>query len=264
MKRSALLFLILMAAWGKAWGYGLPPISVGEDQELLTDTPLPFLTYTPTHTATPSPTFTFTPTPTAENPLSVPTLAETVTLPVVTPATSKADRPSDHSPALDLSRSGSNSFREQLFLEAGLGTDLPLQGLSVPGTAAGAEAALGILFKDGFAVEIDFETFSRSNTDPNGTLSGNEMLVLPSLRRYFWAGHVRPYLSIGDGMAVNTTTSELVSSSVASFDLALGGGLEFVFEDYFCTYVEGKYNFVFMSASPTQDIPVVIGARLGL
>lgn len=124
--------------------------------------------------------------------------------------------------------------------------------------------ALGILFKDGFAVQLDVESFSQSNSNNSGTLSENEILVLPTLRRYLMAGSVRPYLSIGDGLAITTITSGISSSSVESFDLALGAGFEFVFEDSFCTYVEGKYNFVFMAPYPNQDIPVVVGARLDL
>jgi hypothetical protein len=262
VKLLALLFLILSAASGKAWGYGVPAISVGEDPELLTDTPIPIphLTATPTMTATPPPTFTFTPTPTKT---AIPTLTETIPLSTVTPMASQTDRPHP-SLTLDPSLSGLNSFREQGFFEVGLGVDPPIQGSIVPGTAAGAEAALGILFKDGFSVQLDLNYFSQSNSNAAGTLSENEVLVLPTLRRYLLAGNVRPYLSIGNGLAINITTSGLTSSSVDSFDLALGVGCEFVFETNFCTYVEGKYNFVFMSASPNQDIPLAFGARLGL
>jgi hypothetical protein len=253
VKLLALLFLIFSAASGKAWGYGMPAISVGQDNALLTDTPIPIphLTATPTKTATPPPTFTFTPTPTAAatKPMALPTSTATIALSTVTPVASP---------------SGLNSFREQGFFELGLGADPPIQASTVPGTAAGGEAAFGILFKNGFAVQLDLETFTQSNSNPTGTLSENEILVLPTLRRYLLAGSVRPYLSISNGLAINTTTSGLNSSSVNSYDLALGAGFEFVFEDYFCTYVEGKYNFVFMSSSPNQDIPVVVGARLGL
>jgi hypothetical protein len=168
------------------------------------------------------------------------------------------------SPTVAPAPTASNAFREQGFFELGLGADPPVQGSAVPDTAVGGKAALGILFKDGFAVQLDLETFTQSNSNAAGTISENEVLVLPTLRRYLLAGHVRPYLSIGDGLAINTITSGINSSVVDSFDLALGVGFEFVFEDYFCTYVEGKYNFVFSTASPNQDIPLVVGARLGL
>jgi hypothetical protein len=265
VKLLTLLFLILTAASGKAWGFGMPAISVGQDSELLTDTPIPIphLTATPTKTATPLPTFT--PTPTATKPMTLPTTTETITLLPVNPPASPADRlRPDHSLTLDPSLSGLNSFREEGFFEVGLGVDPLIQGSTMSGTATGAKTALGIMFKDGFVVQLDLETFSQSNTNPTGTLTENEVLVLPTLRRYLSAGNVRPYLSISNGLAINTITSGLTSSSVDSFDMALGGGFEFVFENYFCTYVEGKYNFVFMSASPSQDIPLAVGARLGL
>ncbi len=264
MKRSVLLFILLSAATGKTWGYGLPAISAG----VLTETPIPIphLTDTPTKTATftTTVTFTATPTATATSAISIPTVTETITLPNFTPAVSPADSRPNHSQTLDPSQLGLNSFREQGFFELGLGADFPVQGSAVPGAAAGLKGALGLLFKDGFAVQLDLEYFTQSNPGPKGTLSVNEILVLPTLRRYLLAGNVRPYLSMGDGLAINSASSELVSSSVASFDLALGGGVEFVFENYFSTFVEGKYNFVFMSASPSQDIPVILGARLGL
>ncbi|HXL72671.1 MAG TPA: hypothetical protein VN963_03515 [bacterium] len=254
MKLFALLFLILSALLGKAWSYGMPPISVGEDSELLTDTPIPIPHYraaTPTMTATPLPTLTFTPQPTPQQPqapTAIPTLVETVA----------------PSPSPTLEPRGLNTFREQGFFDVGLGLDPSVQGSTLPGTASGAEAAAGILFKDGLAVQLDFEYFSYSNSNSDGTLSEGEVLVLPTLRRYLTAGSVRPYLSIGNGLAINTATSGYTHSSMDSFDLALGGGIEFLLDHYFSTYVEGKYNFVFMSGSPNQDIPVVIGARLGL
>ncbi len=171
----------------------------------------------------------------------------------------------NHSQTLDPSLSGLNSFREQGFFEIGLGADPILQGWAISGTATGGKTALGIMFKDGFAIQLDLEYFSQSNTNPTGTLTENEVLILPTLRRYLSAGNVRPYLSIGNGLAINSTTPGLTNStSVDSFDLALGVGFEFVFENYFCTYVEGKYNFVFMSGSPNQDLPLAVGARLGL
>jgi hypothetical protein len=255
VKSFALLFVILSAALGKAWGFGVPAISVGQDNALLTDTPIPIphLTSTPTKTATSSPTSTFTPTATVLIPTATPTAPPA--LPAVNPFPS---------PTADPTPAGLNSFREQAFFELGLGVDPPVQGSAVPGTATGGKAALGILFKDGFALQLDLESFSQSNSNAAGTLSENEILVLPTLGRYLLAGNVRPYLSIGNGLAINTTTSGLASASVNSYDLALGAGFEFVFESSFCTYVEGKYNFVFMSASPNQDIPIVVGARLGL
>ena len=258
MKLLALLFLVF-AFSGKAWGYGVPPISVGEDSELLTDTPIPIphLTATPTMTDTPLPTFTFTPTPTS-SPTAIPTLVETVTL-------SPVGRMPLDKPTPSPTRDPSDSFQEQGFFEAGLGLDPPVQGSAVPGTAAGAQAAAGILFKDGFAVLLDFEYFSISNSNAAGTLSQSEMLVLPTLRRYLTAGSVRPYLSISHGLAINTTTPGFMnSSSTESYDMALGGGVEFLLDPHFSTYVEAKYNFVFMSGSPNQDIPVALGARLGL
>ena len=258
MKLLALLFLVF-AVSGKAWGYGVPPISVGEDSELLTDTPIPIphLTATPTMTDTPLPTFTFTPTPTS-SPTAIPTLVETVTL-------SPVGRMPLEKPTPSPTRDPSDSFQEQGFFEAGLGLDPPVQGSAVPGTAAGAQAAAGILFKDGFAVLLDFEYFSISNSNATGTLSQSEMLVLPTLRRYLTAGSVRPYLSISHGLAINTTTPGFMnSSSTESYDMALGGGVEFLLDPHFSTYVEAKYNFVFMSGSPNQDIPVALGARLGL
>ena len=263
MKLFALLFLILSAVLGKAWGYGVPAISVGEDMALLTDTPIPIphLTSTPTKTATPSPTITFTPTLTATASPTVMILMPTTT-PAALPDLS-ALKPIP-SPTTAPIPTGFNAFREQAFFELGLGVDPPVQGSVVPGTATGGKAALGILFNDGFAVQLDVESSSQSNSNKAGTLSENEILVLPTLRRYLTAGNVRPYLSNGNGLAINTTTSWLNSASVESFDMALGVGFEFVFENSFCTYVEGKYNFVFMSASPNQDIPVVVGARLGL
>jgi len=258
VKLLALLFLVF-AFSGKAWGYGVPPISVGEDSELLTDTPIPIphLTATPTMTDTPLPTFTFTPTPTS-SPTAIPTLVETVTL-------SPVGRMPLDKPTPSPTRDPSDSFQEQGFFEAGLGLDPPVQGSAVPGTAAGAQAAAGILFKDGFAVLLDFEYFSISNSNAAGTLSQSEMLVLPTLRRYLTAGSVRPYLSISHGLAINTTTPGFMnSSSTESYDMALGGGVEFLLDPHFSTYVEAKYNFVFMSGSPNQDIPVALGARLGL
>ena len=261
MKLLALLFFVLSALLGKAWGYGVPAISVGEDSELLTDTPIPIphLTATPTMTATPLPTFTFTPTPTSQpTQTSIPTLVETVTLSPV--GRMPLDKPSP-SPTGD----PSDSFEEQCIFEAGLGLDPPVQGSAVPGTAAGAQAAAGILFKDGFEVLLDFEYFSISNSNAAGTLSQSEMLVLPTLRRYLTAGSVRPYLSISHGLAINTTTPGFSNtSSTDSYDMALGGGVEFLLDPHFSTYVEAKYNFVFMSGSPNQDIPVALGARLGL
>ncbi len=276
MKLLAFLFLIMFAASGKTWAYGMPSISVGQDSELLTETPIPIphLTSTPTKTATPPPTYTFTPTPsataslmgTATNSIAIPTLTETITLSNLYPTITTTDRTRpDHSLTLDPSLMGLNSFREEGFFDIGLGADAPIQGSTVLGTAAGAKAGLGILFKDGFAFELELETFSQSNTNPTGTVTENEVLVLPTLRRYLQAGNVRPYLSISNGLAINNTTLGLnTSSSVDSYDLALGIGFEFVFENYFCTYLEGKYNFVFMSASPNQDIPLAVGARLGL
>ena len=127
------------------------------------------------------------------------------------------------------------------------------------------KAAAGILFKDGFEVLLDFEYFSISNSNAAGTLSQSEVLVLPTLRRYLTAGSVRPYLSISHGLAIDTTTPGFSnSSSTNSYDMALGGGVEFLLDPHFSTYVEGKYNFVFISGSPNQDIPVALGARLGL
>jgi hypothetical protein len=253
VKLLALLFLIF--ASGKAWGYGVPAISVGEDPELLTDTPIPIPHYraTPTFTDTPVPTFT--PTPTATVPLVLPT-----STPTVNPITLPTERPTP-SPSASLS---ANSFREQVFFEVGLGADPSLQSSIVPGTAAGVEAALGILFKDGFAVQLDFDYFSQSSTNAAGTESESEVLVLPTLRRYLLAGSLRPYLCLSNGLAINTTASGPANSTADSFDLALGAGLEFGFEKDFSTYVEGKYNFVFMSASPNQDIPLTLGARLRL
>jgi len=253
MKLLALLFLIF--ASGKAWGYGVPAIAVGQDNELLTDTPIPIphLRATPTFTATPSPTFS--PTPTATILLVTPTLTPTLTSTVI-PMASPTERPT---PSLSV-----NSFREQVFVELGLGADPSLRGSTLPGTAAGGEAALGILFQDGFAVQLDLDTFGQSSSNAAGNLSESEVLVLPTLRRYLLAGNVRPYLFMGDGLAISSNTAGPVSFSANSFDLALGVGIEFVFENDFCTYVEGKYNFVFISASPSQDIPLTLGARLGL
>ena len=268
MKLIALLFFILSAVSGKAWGYGLPAISVGEDHDLLTQTPITIQhlteTPTPTMTATPSPTLTPTATATKANPITIPTLTETITLPNFTPVVTQSVKPPNHSLTLDPSQSGLNSYREQGFFEVGLDVDTPIQGATVPGTETGVKGALGILFKDGLAVQLDLEYFAQSNTNSNGTLSENEVLILPTLRRYLATGNVRPYLSIGNGLAININTSENTTSSVGNFDVAFGGGFEFVFENYFSTYIEGKYNLVFTSASPNQDIPVVFGARLGL
>jgi hypothetical protein len=261
----------------------VPAISVGEDSVLLTDTPIPIphLTDTPTITVTPLPTFTFTPTPTTK-PTPIPTLAETAALsslakhqpspsangnnnePLARPNLVARLVASQQAPTVDPSTRGLNSFQEQGFFEAGLGLDPPILGSTVPWPAVGAKAAVGVLFNDGFAIQVDLEYFSRSNTNTVGTISESEVLVLPTLRRYLMVGNVRPYLSIGDGLAVNMTTSGFTSSSINSFDLALGGGVDFLLDNYFSTYVEGKYNFVFMSASPNQDLPLAIGARLGL
>ena len=252
MKQLALLFLLLSVLLGKAWGYGMPPIY---DPELLTATPMPIphhhharptMTATPLP-ATPLPAVTFTPTaaPTLA-PTLVPTLVQTVT---ATP-----------SPAYDLR--GLNSFREQGFLEVGLGADLPVQGSTLPGNPAGGKVAAGIVFKDGLAVQLDLEFFNQSSTALD--ISKSSLLVLPTLSHYLMAGGVRPYLSISDGLSLNTTTSGTTRASTNSFDLALGGGVEFMIDQYFSIYLEGKYNFVFMSNSPNQDIPLVIGARLGL
>ncbi len=247
MKPFALLFLVLSALLGKAWGYGMPPIY---DPELQTATPIPIPHHrhaTPTMTATPLPTVIFTPTaiPTSP-PTPVSTLVQTVT---ATP-----------SPTYDAR--GLNSFREQGFMEVGLGADLPVQVSTLPGNPAGGKVAAGIVFKDGLAVQLDLEFFNQSSTALDLSQSG--VLVLPTLSRYLMAGGVRPYLSLSNGLSLNTTTSGSTRSSTDSFDLALGGGVEFLIDQYFSIYLEGKYNFVFMSNSPNQDIPLVIGARLGL
>lgn len=108
------------------------------------------------------------------------------------------------------------------------------------------------------------EDFDYSGTSYVGTVSDHELLILPTVHYPLLSGAIRPFLSAGAGLDVETSWDEDDSpAQVANFDLALGAGLEATFDPSDSVFIEGKYNFILADGVTGQDIPLLAGIRWG-
>lgn len=150
--------------------------------------------------------------------------------------------------------------------QVGLGLDLPGSNWqSAYHQGPGGGLALGYEFDPALYLGLDLEDFYFSGVNWSGTVSDNELRILPVLKYHFLKEGFRPYLLAGAGVDFELLTSPLGNASVLNFDSIVGAGVEFDLSPGMGLFVEGKYNLlVFGSGTTAGDVPLLAGLTFDL
>jgi outer membrane protein OmpA-like peptidoglycan-associated protein len=159
----------------------------------------------------------------------------------------------------------SDSLNSEWFMGFGLGADIPAYNWqSAYPVGGGGEFSFGYDFNRVLALELDVDDFYFSGTNYAGSVSDDELRLLPTFRLRLSSGPVRPYLTAGAGVDVQFQAPPHGNLTQGYFDAAFGLGMEFQVDPSVSLFLEGKYNLIFTNQVTGSDIPVLGGLRFDL
>jgi outer membrane protein OmpA-like peptidoglycan-associated protein len=164
-------------------------------------------------------------------------------------------------------QNGNEAPGDQWFMSLGVGADLPSSNwlpAYQAGVGLGGDFSLGYEFDRTFSLALDLNDFYFTGSNPVGSLSDDELRILPTMRINLSEGGFRPYLTAGAGLDVQFQSAAGSARVPAYFDAALGAGLEFQTASNAWWFLEAKYNMIFVDGITGGDVPVLFGIRFGL
>jgi hypothetical protein len=128
----------------------------------------------------------------------------------------------------------------------------------------GSSLRLGCRLDPGLTLGIGLDYYHYSGANFAGTVSDNDLRVLPRLLFYFGQGKFRSYGILEAGAAFQFAAATMAAITNFNFDGAAGLGVEQALGARDALFLEARFNMILADGVLGQDIPLCLGYRAGL